>query len=507
MYRSILAPLKPGFLRPLKCAPPIRVQPYSSQGGFTLQDFLNLEIPFPPKARKEYLSSTASTVAANPRALRGTFRTWNSFFEEVETFFTPHLDLRSDSLTYDSHLPNVIRQTRLSDENGVRDLASIVLEIPCAKVIHALNGISSKPQFRSSRASVNIGDADRVLTFDRPELHVKNNIYSPRVVFEEKTPWALPLRGIDIVREVNRNRHNNENRYLRAVHQLYGYMTFNHLKYGILTSVESTRILRRVHDSAHPDGLLECSPEIDITSKGMRSPLAAYAFIACRAYREGFMHLSLDPDLDFPTRSLVLQLADYERLLKPIPGLVFPKSPRQAVKKLRLFLRDVVGGGNHAYTTRASAFFDDPDEGKPIVLKIYDLYSPKATQRYHREIDMYHHLVSLQGTCVPEMYAGGHERGGGFGLIVLEDCGAEMDQTRFRTSKGQCKTALSEIHRLGVLHRDMAFRNITYKENDPSPVRIIDFGESTVDGNVATKNAKRLELRAIEKLCSRQDSS
>ncbi|KAF3122300.1 hypothetical protein TWF703_001446 [Orbilia oligospora] len=54
-----------------------------------------------------------------------------------------------------------------------------------------------------------------------------------------------------------------------------------------------------------------------------------------------------DPYL--PVRSLVLQLADYERLLKPIPGLVFPKSPQQAVKKLRLFLRDVIGGGNHAY--------------------------------------------------------------------------------------------------------------------------------------------------------------
>ncbi|KAK6529690.1 hypothetical protein TWF281_008853 [Arthrobotrys megalospora] len=474
-------------------------------GGMTLREFIErCKIQSRDPIRKTQRSSTATTVPANPRALRGTFRVWENFFADVERFFEPSLNRRFPSLTFDQRRWDRVNRRQLGDESSIRDLAISVLEDPCAQIIDALYGTDSVAMFRGPRSLVNIGDPDRVLSFLRPGPPETEDLYKPRVVIEEKTPWALPMKHVDLVSEVNRNRSDANSPYVKAVHQLYGYMSMNLLKYGILTTIESTRVFRRVYDEAHPQGLLECSPEIDREGHLLKSPLAAYAFIASLSFREGFMHISLDPDWDMPKGALVLQLEYGTTLTTPIPGLILGKKEGLSAEKLRLRIEDAVGSrGCYAYTARGKAFAakKDPETGISVIIKIYDLYNPEAASRYKNEQEIYNRLSELQGIYIPRLYVSGMDQGGGFGILALEDCGENIDHGWLKGTKELGRRALSEIHRLGVLHRDIGFRNFTYNRADTSyPLRIIDFGEATLDPKAVTRDAKESELQKLEQL-------
>lgn len=390
----------------------------------------------------------------------------------------------------------------LADENRIKDWAQHLLEEPCRTIIKLLCGSHSRPLWRYPKASLNIGNPDRVLTFlERGDAH--ENFTRSRLVVEEKTPWALPLEGIDLVTEVNNNRHDPHNKFLKAVHQLYGYMSMNFLKYGILTTVNSTRLFRRVHDDAHPQGVLECSPEIDIHGHFLKSPLAAYSFVACLCYKHGFMHISLDPDATLPRRARIIRLEPKETFSTPIPGLEMGRRRIADAGSLRLYLGDVVSGGHHAYTARAKVFVENkgPEAGVDVIIKIYDLYNPQAVLRYQRESMIYNRLLPLQGAYVPRLYASGMDLGGGFGIQVLEDCGNDMDCGWLQGTKELARKALSEIHSLGVLHGDIHFRNITYNGKDTRyPLRIIDLGEAVFDCEIVTDDAKREEVERLEQI-------
>lgn len=113
----------------------------------------------------------------------------------------------------------------------------------------------------------------------------------------------------------------------------------------------------------------------------------------------------------------------------------------------------------------------------------------------------YDRLQHLQGKCVPQLYIGSMGHGNGFGILVLEYCGESMKDGWHLGTKELARKALSKIHATGVLHRDISLRNITYdSQNTSFPLRIIDFGEATLDTELVTEDEMNSELEKLEQL-------
>ncbi|KAF3210823.1 hypothetical protein TWF679_006610 [Orbilia oligospora] len=472
--------------------------------GMTLRAFLQkCTIKRLPWASPGCRSAQRLTSAANPRYLPE-FRVWSDFFAEIDKFFGPYLDKKFDTLIHnDLHWQRALESgVGLADESRVRDLVMRVLEEPCVQTIESIHGRRSNPLFRSCSAAVNIGSPDRVLTFGERGPGIAGA--SSRLVIEQETPWALPLRGVDIVQQISKYREDTRNPYLKSVHRLYGYMSINFLKYGILTTVESTRVLRRVCDDHYPEGILECSPEIDINGELLRSPLSALAYVACLIRKEGYMHMSMDPDGTWPESTRIIRLGKDGQQVAPIPGLIGNEG--LDAREFRMRLDDVIKGSSSGskYVTRGTIFVTktDPNNGVPVVIKIYDLQNPNAAHQYSREIIMYDRLSPLQGSHVPSLYAHGTDSGGGFGIIVLEDCGESLQDEWYPDTRELARTALLNIHDRGVLHRDIEFRNITYnpKDNCLFPIRIVGLGNATSNPNLVTEDATSSELVKLAKL-------
>ncbi|KAK6520172.1 hypothetical protein TWF506_000455 [Arthrobotrys conoides] len=509
MHRPILALIKPGSswhhgrTRFPKSSTPTRTSTSPILcAGLTLQRF------FHGGSGKSKRANQNPHTGPDPTALGVEFRTWKTFFDEVETFSKLHLKSRLNLSTFDEQGLKALQNTKLTDEDDVKDSVIHAFEAPCIKTIETVYGGRSRPKFCPPNPFLTIGFPSRVLTFQREEG--SNNLGGPRpqLVVNTRTPHDLPLKGVDIVTEVNKNRKDRTNKYLQAVHQLHGYMYYNQVEFGILTTVESTRVFRRIHTIDYPEGLLECSPEINVEGKIPNSPLAAYVFAVYKAFKNDPTYVPIDPVSDIELPKLIFQLEEDEKMTTPIPGVKLDRGngTSKSAKMLRLWQQEIIGRDD-VYVARAKAFVvgQDPETcaGTSVIVKMYSLYNPKAIPKYQREILVYEHLSSLQGTYIPRLYVSGNHIDGAYGLLVLEDCGEQIEYDCFQNpnTKEQAKKALSEIHRLGVLHKDLWLSNITYnKGGDSYPLRIVDFADSTLDVEEVTDGAKEAEMKVLEGL-------
>ncbi|KAF3310978.1 hypothetical protein TWF173_009097 [Orbilia oligospora] len=428
-----------------------------------------------------YRPNLAFIKSSTPRS-RECKRTWKTFFDEVDIFSKVALEPRFDFSTFDKQGLKVLRNTNLEDEDVVKDSSIDAFENPCLKAIETIYGGRSRPVFRPPSPFLNIGFPSRVLIFQQGEGSGFQGIPMPKLLVNTKTPHELPLKGVDIVTEVNKSRKDGANKYLRAVHQLHGYMYYDKVDYGILTTVESTRVFRRIDTTDYPEGLLECSPEIDIEGKVPNSPLAAYLFAVFKAFRKDPTYVPIDPTSTFELPETILLLEGRSKINTPIPGLKPGRenSAGKSAKDLRFLLQHAIGR-SHSKVIRAKAFIagQDPETctGTSVIVK------------------MYKHLSSLQGNHIPRLYVSGDHIDGGYGIVVLEDCGKEMNEHVFKdpATKEQAKEALLKIRRLGVLRGNIKRSNITYnKENDSDPlqIRTIDFGNATFDTEKVADSAK-----------------
>ncbi|CAM6104614.1 unnamed protein product [Calypogeia fissa] len=114
---------------------------------------------------------------------------------------------------------------------------------------------------------------------------------------------------------------------------------------------------------------------------------------------------------------------------------------------------------------------------KNSVMKMID--ASKASNKADKlklEMAAYKALESLQGEIVPKVH--------GFLLIhnwimvlVLSQCGEEIESHQFVARYGEIQGMLKKIHAAGVVHGDLALRNILVKEEK---LNIIDFFEANL---------------------------
>ncbi|EPS42206.1 hypothetical protein H072_3921 [Dactylellina haptotyla CBS 200.50] len=128
------------------------------------------------------------------------------------------------------------------DESTLVQLGTLVYENVARYILEDVFGLNGA--FSDHRQSVNIGDPDRIFYRGKAgnpegESWVRRaDVPRPKslIAIEWKTPWALKAPD-DLAGAYNRERHNEKNKVVKAIHQLYGYMTFNNLTFGILPTI------------------------------------------------------------------------------------------------------------------------------------------------------------------------------------------------------------------------------------------------------------------------------
>ena len=135
--------------------------------------------------------------------------------------------------------------------------------------------------------------------------------------------------------------------------------------------------------------------------------------------------------------------------------------------------KDIIGR-SQAGAVAIGTFRDLPD----VVFKTIDISKkPGGLKQFDHEVQMYKHMESLQGICIPRLIAYGN-LGGLIQVIVLENVGKHITMDQFQTRKSDIDFAVQNIHRLNVKHGDLRLPNIAIDSSDR--IRILDFGMSSI---------------------------
>ncbi|KAK2460066.1 hypothetical protein APHAL10511_007900 [Amanita phalloides] len=175
-------------------------------------------------------SSTYTTNRAYPRTDLENFVLWDTFEAEIDRAIATHMLAKGipSGTEYDiGSLPK--KRSLVGNEEAVRHEAKVQLHDLVVEVLEIL-GIEGRFALLGSGNNQIIGAPD-FSWLRAPTIH-------PKVVVEYKTKWAAPLKDLPAYFQRNAHKIVQERQSIDAVFQLYGYMTFNENKYGILNNME-----------------------------------------------------------------------------------------------------------------------------------------------------------------------------------------------------------------------------------------------------------------------------
>lgn len=292
---------------------------------------------------------------------------------------------------------------------------------------------------------------------DPDEVWVQGS--SIKAVVELKTPWAFDFPDADLITDWVK-----DDQIERAVCQLYGYMSFNYLRYGILSNYDCTWFFHRIPH--HPGGGIEISRCVS------RNELIK-TFSACL--------LMVNDDPFYPTSKTS------PNLLKVSPITEESRYELTEIKANQFkFLRDqILGSARFGTVIRGQL----AGSTKVFAFKTVDISKKNGlAAEMDAEVNIYRHLDHLQGTVIPKFH-GYVDFNGLFRALVLEDCGDEISKEDLEEYKAELRSHLEKIHEAGILHGDIETR----KSKKSVQLRIIDFSHSKYMSQVP-KRERRKEL-------------
>ncbi|KAJ6260099.1 hypothetical protein Dda_4320 [Drechslerella dactyloides] len=348
-------------------------------------------------------------------------------------------------------------------EKHLVELGGTVYGDPTRTILRSVFG---KRGYFYSQWNVGIGDLDRIFYhWPLPNASGHDATRETRLVVDWKPPWEVEVPD-DLVKAYNDAKcRKAQNNVTNAVHQLYGYMTFNNLEFSILCTYDSTFLFRRVGDSS-----LEVSPAFKRSAQGLESPLAAWIYIC---------HLVLTQDYLLYSPINTNPSGQLEMRLDPNPEVQGTWDKGREVRWDRVKLQmDQELGKNQATVMLGQVMTDRRQTRSQIkptraVFKIYDITTDVKLRMANAEIAAYKKLERSQGVYVPKLYAAGTVWGM-LKVLVLEDCGKEATRQTIPQDFGRkARRALSALHFENMLHGDLALRNFALSGSD---VRLIDLG-------------------------------
>jgi hypothetical protein len=96
---------------------------------------------------------------------------------------------------------------------------------------------------------------------------------------EYKTKWAAPLKDLPAYFQHNDRDNVLERQSINAVLQLYGYMTFNDNKYGILNNMQYAWFFQRVDTADRKGRTLQYYGPIDFDVNSVHTPSMLKAYV------------------------------------------------------------------------------------------------------------------------------------------------------------------------------------------------------------------------------------
>jgi hypothetical protein len=264
-----------------------------------------------------------------------------------------------------------------------------------------------------------------------------------------------------------------ETRVSRAITQLWGYMTVNHLKYGLLTTFNNTFFFKRLSI-----GKLEISRGIAVDDSKVPLVGALCYFTSLLLDSHLFTAQDFTPTL---TRRHPVLTSKYDVANVTIADFHFALPAD--------FKAGHVVLGQYA-------------EHKPTLLKILDSTQIGRTAMFHTELTAYQRLEELQGICVPT-FEQAYLMSNFLFCLALEDCGKPITATQLHTHYDLVVQALKMVHGKGVAHGDIALRNILLDATETQVV-LIDFGLARLYDNGAQPSGIPLVSSKVEweQICS-----
>ncbi|TPX53254.1 hypothetical protein PhCBS80983_g06334 [Powellomyces hirtus] len=150
-------------------------------------------------------------------------------------------------------------------------------------------------------------------------------------------------------------------------------------------------------------------------------------------------------------------------------------------------------------TVREVTVFPDTLKTTTIALKIIDQnkVDTDIVAQLETELDAYNYLEDLQGSVIPKLFAYGCFEGGQFLCLGTELISGRAPSASDTRLLPEAKRAYKALHDAGVLHGDVASRNLVVTGNPSRPVVIIDFGLAS---DAITPEDAASEMAAVERL-------
>ncbi|KAF9514178.1 hypothetical protein BS47DRAFT_1485282 [Hydnum rufescens UP504] len=330
------------------------------------------------------------------------------------------------------------------------------------RVVNRL-GVVGDFQTEGSGNTTVIGSPDFSWVMDRDRPH-------PKLVVEYKPWWIANLENLPAAFE-NPGASIHSRQSLDALEQVYGYMTFNDNKFGILSNWHHAWFLRRV-ETSHCKTLEYFHVELG----GLNPPVSMLkAWVGLVLLADGDWFYSSPTPMRFPPARYFANNAE---------GW---KDRKKAIRTAGDYHAPLVDGTYECleldfqlchFDTSTSrdgpgcvmnVRLPQPNPGGRdlhAVCKIVDvLHDPDAGDLLRDEADAYAALQPLQGSVIPTFY-GFYEVWGILRLLALEPVGEAIpeDEEIDETLWNEMRDALQRIHDAGYIHGDIARRNFCRTE-------------------------------------------
>ncbi|EPZ33223.1 hypothetical protein O9G_001192 [Rozella allomycis CSF55] len=401
--------------------------------------------------------SHTSTNTTNPVCPREPEKLllWESFEQEVSEALRTYF-------TKESFCNKMEKEKFIEDDDLLcsceADVEAYLLTNIYRPVQSCLKNMGIKSSIRKPGGEAHlIGAVDALwMTGEGTEVYRK-----PKGTIQVKTPWAMGEVG-DIIATYQRESQLKEyhhKKIFKAVNQVYGYMSVNSHKYGVLTNFNCTWFFERgftdkeggclrvsrpfYHDTILPGLCGDIGIKFNIIS--------AFLGIVLLSHHNWF-HVS-----PFTTPNSTPKV--HRKLKNKNYGV-------KILKQNEFWLNECIANGRIGSVVRGNLWGHEN-----VIFKLKDLTKESWKEKeLKNEVSVYKKLESLQGKVIPkfiacvkiwDMFTG----------IVISDCGQQTEEGEFVSLKQDC---LRQFHDQGLIHGDVCNRN--FVKNIEGKVFIIDFG-------------------------------